>query len=520
MSTSVGAGVRSRDFERPALKGFAAGWVLTIAVVATGLLLAFSSRYGYHRDELYFLSASRHLDFGYVDQPPVAVLVAWLARVSLGNTLIGLRVVPALVAGVVVGLTGAMARELGGSAFGQAFAALCAAAGGLLIVGHLEGPTVYDVLVWTLTSWLVLRLLRTGNARIWLAVGAVVGLGLEAKNSILLLLAGLAVGLVVNHQSRVFRSGWLWAGAGIAVTLWAPNLIWQATNGWPTSSMDANLRAEHSGLGFAIKYPFIVVLALGVFVAPVWIAGWWSLWRDERMATYRAFAVAFIVGFVFLWIVIPDRFYYQFGIFPALIAAGALVTEAVVDGRRGFFRVVPRRRLLWRSRGWAIGLVLGSALVMLPLALPVLPPSALATVPLQKVNYNLGEEIGWQDLTHEVTEVWQSLPHDERRSAVILTENYGEAGAIDRYGAQGLPRAYSGHNSFWWWGPPRPSLGTTIAIGYQVRELAPYFHSCSLVGRVHNSANVDNEEHGHPIVLCRDQRTPWPKIWNQFRHYG
>jgi hypothetical protein len=521
MTVGLTTGRRRTGTDQTGVSAFAVGPVLGIAAAATTLLVAFASRNGYHRDELYFLSASRHLDFGYVDQPPIAVLVAWLARVAFGNTLLGLRVIPALITGGVVALTGAMARELGGSRWAQGFAALCVGSGGLLIAGHIEGPTAYDVFAWVLMSLLVLRILRTGNERLWLAVGAVVGVGLEAKNTVLLLLLGLAIGFLVTRQSRIFRSPWLWAGAALAVVLWAPNLIWQATNGWPTAEMDGNLRAEHSGLGYAVKYPFVMLLALGLVVAPVWMSGWWALWRDRGMTAWRAFAVAFAFGFVVLWLVIPDRFYYLLGIYPVLIAAGALVTERVVDGVRGFFRAQPRRRLLWRSRRWAIGLVLGGGLVLLPLALPVLPPSALATVALQNVNYNLGEEIGWQDLTREVAAAWRSLPPVERRSAVIITENYGEAGAIDRYGGPlQLPRPYSGHNSFWSWGPPRPSRGTAIAIGFDRRQLMPYFGTCVLAGRVHNHDGVDNEENGHPIWVCTDQRAPWPEIWDAFKHYG
>jgi 4-amino-4-deoxy-L-arabinose transferase-like glycosyltransferase len=499
----------------------AVGVLLALAAGATVVLLAFAGRNGYHRDELYFLAASRHLAFGYVDQPPVAVLVAWLGRVAFGNTLVGLRVVPALLSGGVVFLTGAIARELGGSRFAQGFAALAVATTGLLVVGHLEGPTVYDVFAWTLTTLLVVRILRTGSSRLWIAVGVTVGVGLEAKQTILLLLGGLAVGLVVNRQAGIFRSGWLWAGAAIAVALWAPNLVWQAIHHWPTRSMDANLRAEHSGLEYAIKYPFIVLLALGAFVAPVWIAGWWSLWNDPRVRRYRAFAVAFAIAFVAVWIVIPDRFYYIFGLFPVLVASGASVAEGVADGARGFLRAQPRRRRLWRSRRWAVGLVSVSGLVLLPLALPVLPPSALASVPLQNVNYNLGEEIGWHDLVHEVAAVKESLPPSQQRSVAIVTSNYGEAGAIDRFGAAaGLPTAYSGHNSFSWWGPPRPDLGTTIGIGLSRDDLTPYFTSVRLATTIHNRHGVDNDEEGERMWLATGQKQPWSEIWPHFRHYG
>jgi 4-amino-4-deoxy-L-arabinose transferase-like glycosyltransferase len=505
----------------PHVVALARGPVLGIGVASVALLLAFAARYGYHRDELYFLAASRHLALGYVDQPPVAVLVAWLDRVALGDGLVGLRLVPALVAGTVVVLTGLMARELGGSRFAQGLAAACAATGGVLAVGHLEGPTVYDVLVWTLASWLVLRVLRTGDSRLWVAVGLTVGLGMEAKQTIPLLFVGLAVGFLTNGQRAVFTSPWLWAGVGLALAGAAPNLIWQATHSWPTLSMDASLHAEHSGLGAAIKFPFITLLAAGALLVPVWLAGAWALWGDRSFRTYRAFAVAAAIGAVFVWVYIPDRFYYLFGFFPTLFAAGAIVTEGVVDGRRGFFRRVQRRRArLWRSRRVAAGIVIVNALVFLPVGLPVLPRSAVAAADLNKINYNLGEEIGWHDLVRQVDEVWRTLPGAARRHAVLLTANYGEAGALLRFAGRGPSRVYSGHNSFWSWGPPPDSAATVVTVGYEPKELASRFATCRLAARVHNSDDVHNDEDGEPISVCRDPTVSWHELWSHFKHYG
>jgi 4-amino-4-deoxy-L-arabinose transferase-like glycosyltransferase len=496
--------------------------MVAIAGVVVGVLLAVASRYGYHRDELYFLAASRHLALGYVDQPPIAVLVAWLDRVVLGDTLFGLRLIPALASGVVVLLTAAMTRELGGTRFAQWFAALCVATGGLLVVGHLEGPTVYDVLVWALVSWLTLRVLRTGNERLWLWVGVTVGVGLEAKQTVLLLLGGLAIGFVVNRQASIFKSGWLWGGAVVALAGWMPNLLWEATHHWPTFAMDSSLRAEHSGLSYAIKYPFITVLALGALLVPVWMAGWWALLTRPAMQVYRAFAVAFVVGVLFLWITIPDRFYYLFGIYPVLFASGAVVTDRVVEHCGGFFREESPHHWLWRSRRWAVALVVVNALMFLPIGLPVLPESAVASANLQKINYNLGEEIGWPEFTREVASVWHSIPERTRASAVILTSNYGEAGAVIRFGRPyGMPTAYSGHNSFWSWGPPPNDLGdTTVAVGFDRSELTRYFRSVQLAARVHNHAGVTNDEAGAPIWICRGLRNPWSQTWTDIKHYG
>jgi hypothetical protein len=350
--------------------------------------------------------------------------------------------------------------------------------------------------------------------------GAVVGFGLEAKQTILMLLVGLAIGFFVNRQAQVFRSGWLWAGAALLMVLWAPNLIWGAAHNWPTREMDANLRAEHSGIEYAIKYPFIVLLAFGAFVSPVWMAGWWSLLRRPRLRVYRAFAIAFALAFIAIWIVIPDRFYYVAGFYPVLIAAGAIVTQEVADGTCGFFREHPRRRVLWRSRRWAVGIIAVSSVLFLPAAVPVLPPAVLADVPLQNANYGLGEEIGWHELVQQVGGVLRSLPADQQRSAAIVTSNYGEAGAIIRFGtAAGISTAYSGHNSFSWWGPPHPDTGTTIGVGLGRDELTPYFASVRLATRIHNRHGVENDEEGAPVWIATGQRQPWSKIWPSFRHY-
>jgi 4-amino-4-deoxy-L-arabinose transferase-like glycosyltransferase len=505
------------------LAPFAARAVLAIALATVAVLLALAARDGYHRDELYFLEASRHLALGYVDQPPLSVLGAWLSRNLFGaGSLVGLRAIPALLDGAAVILTGLIARELGGSRLAQLFAALCAAVSGFLIIGHLAGPTAYDLVGWLATSLLVIRILRTGQERLWLACGLLVGVSLEGKDTILLLCFGVGIGLFVNRQARVLGSPYLWAGAAIALALWAPNLIWDAVKDWPTAEMDRSLRAEHSSLGAAAAFPGIQILLPNILLLPVWIAGWWALIREQRFRRYRSFALAYVVQFVLLLIVIPDRPYYLAPLYGVLFAAGAIRVDETVCGSRRLLRAgISERRLLWRSPRVAVIYALVAGIVIAPIALPVLPPSALATVALQKVNYNLGETIGWQSFTQTVARVYRSLAPDERRQAVLLTANYGEAGALDRYGAGlGLPPAFSGHNSYWWWGPPHADRATTIAVGYDRGDLLRYWSRVTLAARNHNRWGVSNDEEDTPIWVCRQQREPWRTIWPRLKHYG
>ena len=494
-----------------------------MAAAAVALLLIVASRYGYHRDELYFLAASHHMAWGYVDQPPFSVAFVWLSRVLFGDSLVGLRLFPALAMGVAVVVTGLMTRELGGDRFAQSLVSLSLAVCPFLIAGHFAGPTVYDLLFWALALWLVIRILRTGATRLWLVVGLVAGIGLLNKETMLFLLFGLAVGLLVNRQWRTFASPWVWAGVGLALAIWSPVLIWEARHGWPTLQMWGSLRREHSGLSASLTFPLIEILLAGVWALAMWTAGLWALLREARWRAYRCLAIAFLVLLVLFWVFVGDRPYYVGPLFTVLLAAGAVVAAEVVEGRRRFFSAAPpRRRLLWRSPRVALSFVVVFAAVLLPLSLPVLPPHVLATVPLQKLNYNLGEEIGWPDFAATVAGAYFSLPAAERQITVIVTGNYGEAGAIDRYGpALGLPRAYSGHNNYWWWGPPRPSLGTAVFVGFWSKPyLESMFRSATLVAHIHDPEGVSNDEWGAGVWVCRGQKRPWPALWPQFKDYG
>ena len=275
--------------------------LLALSAGILALLLAFASSNGYHRDELYFLEASRHLAWSYVDQPVGSVAMAGLSRALFGDSLLGLRLFPALAFALTVFLAGLIARELGGRRFAQVLAALLLGLSPFLIAGHLSGPTVYDLLAWSVASLLIIRIFRTGRERLWPLVGLVVGVALLNKETILFLLIGLTVGLLATGCARIFRSPWVWLAALIALALWSPVIVWQAQHGWPTLQMSANLRREHSGLGDSLKFPLFQLLLPGFWALPVWLAGLWALWRERRFRAYRPFAIAYVVLFaVFL----------------------------------------------------------------------------------------------------------------------------------------------------------------------------------------------------------------------------
>lgn len=485
--------------------------VVAIAAAHVLVQLLVSTRYGYHRDELYFLAAARHLAWGYVDQPPFTPAAAWLAQALFGDSLVGLRLFPAMAGGATVLLGGLVARELGGRRYAQVLAALCMAVSTyVLLVGHMLGTTAFDQLAWALCLYLVVRLLRTGDERLWLLVGLVAGVGLLNKHLVLFLGAGLVVGLLLTEQRRQLRSTWLWAGGALALLVFAPNLLWQVQNGWPTVEMTRSLQARNGSLGASLAFVPFQLLMVNPFLTPIWLVGLWWLLQAPDGRPYRPLGWTYVV-ILLLFVVIGGKPYYLAPMYVVLLAAGAIVVERATAR--------PRRRLL--SRPALIGPVAAAGLLASPIALPILPPAVLNTVPLHKANPELAEQLGWTELVEAVAAAHDSLPPAERAGVTILALNYGQAGAIDLLGAsRGLPSAISGHNNYWLWGPGRAGDGTTIAVGFRPERLEPLFGEITQAGRIANAHGVDNEEQGAPIWLCRQPRMSWADAWPSIKHYN
>ncbi|WP_309140749.1 glycosyltransferase family 39 protein [Micromonospora sp. M51] len=484
-------------------------WLVAAATSATLLLLA--GRYGYHRDELYFLLAGRHLDWGYVDQGPLVPALARLLDTIAPGNLVVLRTPSALLAGGAVLLIAAIARELGAGRGAQLAAAVLAALSGIVLAsGHLLSTTTVDLLVWLLAAWCAVRLLRTGDSRWALGIGLALGVGMLSKLLPALLAVGLIVGVLIAGPRRLLRDRWVLAAAGVTVLLAAPNLIWQASHGFPQLGVAASISggdSSYSGRLDAFTLQFVII---SPYAVPIWIAGLVALLRRPAWRAYRAVGWAWLVV-VGIVLVAGGKGYYDAPLLLVLTAAGAVVTVA------------------WASRGslwWRRGLLaLGVVPFLLPnivLLLPVLPADRLPGFVVD-VNYDAGETIGWPAFADSLAAVHNGLPPEERSRAVILTANYGEAGAVARYGPdRALPRAYSGHNSMVDFGRPPADADVVIAVGWErPDQLSTWFERCTLAGRVDQRVEVDNDENGGPIHVCRGLRRPWAQIWDtEVRHTG
>jgi 4-amino-4-deoxy-L-arabinose transferase-like glycosyltransferase len=504
----VGSG-RGTKAVRDELKPIAWRGLTGIAGALAALLIAVSGRYGFHRDELYFLAAGRHPAWGYADQPPLIPLLARAVSVIAPDSLVLHRLPAAVAAAGIVVLAGLMTRALGGGRTAELISAGCVAVAPMVIgAGHLFGTTIFDAFVWALVCMLVIWLCRGAHPRNWLLVGLVVGIGLLIKSLVVFLVGALLVGFLVAGPRRIVLNWWIIAAGAVALMIWAPNLSWQADHGWPLLELARTIAAGGSGTSDTPATFVLLQFALfGTLLVPVWAVGLWWLARDPAL---RAFPCAYaILGVVFLFT--GGKGYYLGGLYPVLLAAGAIPVAAWMD----------RSAVAVRRASIAFALVV-TLVASAILFLPVLPPDRIDDFGVAAVNYDAGETIGWPQMVRQVADVRDSLITDDKRSVVILASNYCEAGAIEQYGDEyGLPRPYSAHNAYWWWGPPTDGGdGPIITVGFDRDALSEVFERCDEAGRIDNGIGLANDVQGAPMLVCRGVVGSWAEVWPRLKRLG
>lgn len=494
----------SAPLPRPRLSG----WVILICVVELVALVATSTRYGYHGDELYFVVAGEHPAFGYPDQPPLVPLICAAMQHLVPMSLLLLHM-PSAIATVLTTLVGAtVSRDLGGSGRAQLISALaCATSGFILAIGHLVSTTSFDLLSTSVAAWLLVRAVVRHSGRDLLLAGVAVGAGFEAKPNVAVVAVLVIVSFALVGPRWTLRSPWLAGGVVAAGVLALPYLLWQQAHGWPQLTVAGQVAgsAEGGRIGF-IPFQFLLVSPV---LCPIWIAGLIVPFRRAALASVRFVPVVYVLLAV-TYLVADGKAYYQASLYPVVLGIGALPTADWCTRGRSALRV----RLL------AVAVAV-SALVSGVTGLPFLPARTLTPAnPVMAINPDLGATIGWPAYIETVTRQWDAIPSQERAHAVIFTSSYAEAGAIDILGrSHGLPRAYSGHNGFSEWGIPPDDASPVLVIGYdQDASLRRYFSGCRRVATIDNGLGVQTGEQGAPVLRCRPAQ-PWTGMWPELTHY-
>jgi hypothetical protein len=483
--------------------------VEVVALAALGLAklavhLATNPILGFHRDELYYLASGRHPALGYVDYPPLTALLADVGVALFGVSPAGLRVLTALAGAAMVVLAGLIARELGGGRFAQLLAAGAVLASPMLLGANWLFQTVtFDELAWTVALLLVARLVRTGEPRWWLAVGPALGVGLEAKYTVLALGAALLAGVLATPLRRHLLTPWPWLGALLALLVAAPNLAWQMAHGWPSLAFIVQHPRAQAG-DFSPPVFLAQQLALvGPLALPLWLAGWYRLLRHAEVRALGVTAAA-----AFLLFLVAGKSYYAGPLYPLLLAAGAVGLEAFT-----------RRRSAWLRPAAVVAVAL-NAVVSSPVVIPLVPPAQLHQYHLDAVRKDFADTVGWPELTGQVAAVYDALPAAERAHATILAGNYGEAGALDLYGpARGLPAPICPQLTYAMWKPAHVDDATVIVVGLPRDVIERYFADVRPAGTITMPYGVGNEEVGRQILVARQPRTPLDQAWPDLQRY-
>ncbi len=533
--------------------------------------LAVCHRFGYYRDEFYFIDCAKHLAWGYVDQPPLAPFVTWLSS-PLGYPVWALRAIPGILAGVATLLACAIAAEFGGGAFAQALTGLTVVfAPGLLGIHYGLSTEFLSPTSWTALIYFTIRLVKTRDERSYLPIALIVTLGLYAKYSIAACAVALAIGLLLTGQARLLRSKWLVGGVALVVLLTLPNAIWQISHGLPMLEVLHNDQLNRHALanGMADESPNRWINAIYMFglqfaynnpaYAILWIWGLVWLWRyrgvvlrqsldsarddkenarddkenarddkenardHEGSATpYKLLAVAYLLLFVLLIVTIGRGYYIQ-GFYPALFAAGAVAIEGAI-----------RKRVRYTKPAILTATFL-LGLPMFALSLPVLSlPRYMAyerAIGLSRpappdrtyhlINPMFADQLGWPTMTQTVAGAYWALPAAQRTVTAIFADRYAYAGALDFYGPRyGLPTVISPNNNYYLWGTRGYSGASMLAVGAtDYRLLLRWFGSVRQVAVYRNDLRWILEG-PLPIYLCTRPRATLAAMWPHFKYYG
>jgi hypothetical protein len=508
----------TEGFESPFFKGLA-----ILALLKLTFHLATSSGYGIFRDELYYIACSERLALGYVDHPPLSIALLWAARHTLGDSLPAIRFLAALAGAATVVLSMLIARELGGRRGAQLLAGLTAFfAPQYLAVSHTFSMNGFDVVFWAALELIAIRALLRDQPRQWLWFGLVAGVGLQNKYSVAFLAMGLGVGLLLTPQRRHFFSPWMWLGGASAALIFAPHVWWQVQNGWPTLEFMARASAEKNLPVGPLDFFAGQIVLLHPVAAPLWLLGLGSLLFAPALSSVRALGITYLATFALL-VSQQGKVYYLGPIYPMLLAAGAVVFE----------RVVQRSRVSWTLPATTT-LYVAAAIAILPMAVPLLPVETfivyqrlLGVSEPRMERQDLGElpqlyadMHGWQELVDTVARVHREMPPQRRESSIVLTRNYGEAGAIEFLGKpRDLPPVIAGHNNFYLWGPGNlRDSDTVITVGHRREDLVDAFESVEEVARVQCRYCVPRQN-DLPVHLARGMVTPVEELWRRLKRF-
>lgn len=523
-------------------KSFLANGMLIVIAISFAKFIFhvyFNNRYDYFRDEFDYMSCGDHLAWGYVDQPPLIPFLIHICRAVLGDSLRSVRLIPALASSLLVVQAAMLAREFGGRRFALLLSAITVVvAPQYLSNGSLLGTNCLEPNLWMGCAYFAILAIKRNDPRYWLWFGVVAGIGLQEKYSIALFGFGMVIGLLLTAQRRVFLNPWIWFGGLAAFLIFLPNLLWNIHYHWPFVELMHNIREDGRDVVLPLpQYFFQQILLVNPFTAPIWIRGLIVFFVSARFKPYRTLGWCYLVCFT-VFFLLHGKTYYLAPVYPMLLAAGAVVVESTIDGRKSkTAEVAPSKprssRLAW-LKPVIVTLLLVSGSYLSPVVVPILSADAFLAyvkylpmkLPVMEHSHAraalpqwYADQFGWREIVAETAKAYNQLSTAERPSCGIFAQDYGQAGAIDFFGPRfGLPPALSGHQTYWIWGPRGYSGNCLIVLDDNRERLEELFERVEYVGT--SDANPYALEQQIPVFICRGAKFgTLEKVWPQLKKW-
>jgi hypothetical protein len=478
--------------------------------------MIFAGNYGYFRDEIYYIvSGTKHLSFGYVDFPPFIAYVAAFLNLISKDSLISIHVVPALNEAFLVFVTGMIAKELGGGSKAQILAAISTLVSlDLLAFGSILTPDSFDSLWWTLLAYLIIRIVRRKKPKLWVVAGLVVGIGLLTKLTIFFFGAALFISFLAIPSSRKYlRSKWIAIGGLLSVAFILPMVYWNSINGWPMIQFYQEFRGDVSG-GGPLSFFLTQLAGISILNVPIFVIGLYFYLRSREGSELRALGLTYLLLYAFMT-VLNMKTYYLMPVYPMLFAGGAILIERSSNAKKGFLRrfgSVP-----------FIACLIVVAMLLAPIAMPILSPQTLIKY-YGESDYQaspLPDRYGWIGMVTNLSKAVDTLPASIVSQACIFTSNYGEASAVNFFGGSlGLPKAISGHNNYYIWGPGSCTGQVLITIGVSLSTVQQSYKNVSTLTTLDCEYCISYEQI-LPVYLCTNPNfTSLAAVWAGTKDYS
>ncbi|MBN1292012.1 MAG: glycosyltransferase family 39 protein [Candidatus Latescibacteria bacterium] len=493
---------------------------LSLLLLLYHMILSTLASYGYFIDELYYIACSKRLAFGYIDHPPLSILLLALNRWILGDSIPAIRFLPALGVAGTVFLTGLITRRFGGSRTAMIIAALAVIVMPIyLLMGSFYSMNAFEPAIWAAIIYCMIRLVQEENTKYWIVIGLLMGTGLEMKHTLMVYIAALLFGLLLTGNRRFLWNRWFIYGMLCCLLLLVPNLAWQYLHGFPSLEFYHNAMINKNIPTSPLHIVFDQMLFANPLAFPLWIAGLAFIFLSPDMKKYRFLGWAYLPLLAMMIASASSRPDRIAAMYTVLFAAGAVAIDRL------------RHPSIQRSAAiLMIAMLIIGGILFTPITTPLLPPSVVKQyISALGLSFNLesgkkdepvpqwlADRLGWYELASDVARVCQTLSEDEKRNSIIISTNYGEAGALELFGPGfHLPPVYATHNNYHLWGPPPDSIRTYIAVFVNRDDLDKMFDHV-IEARIHTCKNCTRQQQQIPIYIARGPRfsvtTEWPKV--------